>query len=97
VFIRKATKTTQVLGSKIALVSALSLSLAAGSAALAIPAQAADSMANAASAQASSSFVKGHVTADTPERMHRHGRTLVAYRGNVHFRHGSSLVEVKQQ
>lgn len=96
-FIKKATKNHLVLGPKIALVSALSLSLAAGSVALAAPVQAAGYEGHTASAQALPSFVKGHTTAETPDGWYRHGHTSVAYRGNVYFPHGSFLVEVLQQ
>ena len=97
-FITKATKTRRVLGSKIALVSALSLSLAAGSAALAAPAQAADTLAPAASAQDSSLSVKGHITAATPYPAgFWGGKRLVAYKGKVFFPSGGHLVQVKQE
>lgn len=98
-FITKATKTHRVLGSRIALVSALSLSLAAGSAALAAPAQAAGSLAPAAaSAQDWSSFVKGHITAATPHKAgFWGGHVQVAYPGKVFFASGGHWVQVKQE
>ena len=64
--ITTATKTHPALMSKIALVSAISLSLAAGSAALAAPAEAADSVAPAALEQTSTPTVSEYISADTP-------------------------------
>ena len=97
-FITKATKTHRALGSKIALVSAVTLSLAAGSAALGAPAQATGSLAPAALAQDSSLFVIGHITAKTPHAVGvSAGKRLVAYPGKVFFASGGHWVQVKQE
>lgn len=97
--ITKATKTHRVLRSKVALVSAVSLSLAAGSIALVAPAHAAGSVASAPSAQASSLFVLGEITAQKPHfaGFSASGKKLVAYPGKVFFPSGGHLVQVKQQ
>ena len=92
--ITTATKKHRVLRSKIALVSAISLSLAAGSAALAAPAQAAESVTHATSAQSSPLFVSAHITADTP---HKGWGAWVAYSGKVFFPSGGHRVQVKQE
>ena len=96
--ITKATKTHRGLRSKAALISAISLSLAAGSAALAVPAQATDSVAPAASVQPSSLFVLGHITAHKPHFVGftHEGKKLVAYPGKV-FYPSSGFVQVKQE
>jgi hypothetical protein len=97
VSITKATKTHRGLRSKAALISAISLSLAAGSAALAVPAQATATVAPAASVQPSSLFVLGHIKAEKPRVVGIvHGTKLVAYEGKVVYpSHG--LVQVKQE
>jgi hypothetical protein len=99
VFITKATKTHRTLRSKIALVSAVSLSLAAGSAALAAPAHAAGSVPPTASAQASSLFVTGQVTFQKPyiAGFSASGKKLVAYSGKVVFPFGGHLVQVRHE
>lgn len=96
-FITKATKTHRGLRSKAVLISAISLSLAAGSAALAVPAQAGSPVAPAASVQPSSLFVSAHLTAYKPYVAGiSHGRKLVAYPGKV-FYPSSGFVQVKQE
>ena len=97
--ITKATKTHRTLRSKIALVSAVSLSLAAGSVALAAPAQAAGSVPQTASAQASSLFLTGQVTFQKPyfAGFTASGTKLLAYPGKVVFPSGGHLVQVRHQ
>lgn len=94
--ITTATKTHPALMSKIALVSAISLSLAAGSAALAAPAQAADSVAPVTLEQTSTLFVSEYIRADTPRGFGADWKHLVAYPGKVHYP-SSGLVQVKQE
>ncbi|GAA1259365.1 hypothetical protein [Arthrobacter pascens] len=96
--ITTASKKNRVLRSKIALVSAISLSLAAGSAALAAPAQAADSVTHATSAQSSPLFASAHITADTPyfAGFGAGWKRLVAYPGKVYYP-SSGWVQVKQE
>ncbi|MBT2548149.1 hypothetical protein [Arthrobacter sp. ISL-65] len=97
-FVTKAMKTHRVLGSKIALVSAVSLSLAAGAAAVAAPAQAAGTERPSISSQASSLFITGRITADKPYEAGSpaSGPKSVAYAGRV-FIPSRGLVQVKQE
>ena len=97
-FVTKVLKTHRVLGSKIALVSAVSLSLAAGAAAAATPAQAASAEPTSISAQASSLIITGHITAYGPYEVITPAGwpKFVAYAGKVYIpSHG--LVQVKQE
>lgn len=96
--IAKTTKIHQSLRSKVALVSAVSLSLVVGSVAVGAPAHATGSLTSAPSAQASSVYVLGDISARKPHVIHlADGTRLVAYPGKVFFPSGGYWVQVKQE